>query len=134
MLVNAACLLLVVAVVYRLLVVIRWLWVVVAVAVVVVVVVAAAAALPAADSGQSLVGKLGPRLDCWQEVARLCDSDSECTIRCFFQANPEDRLWIWTRYGTAYRALYTLYEASWVLHMMVCAIQSYCQCGSAHQR
>lgn len=28
------------------------------------------------------------------------------------EANPEDRLWIWTRYGTAYRALYTLYEVT----------------------
>mmetsp|Transcript_26887 Transcript_26887/g.63067 ORF Transcript_26887/g.63067 Transcript_26887/m.63067 type:complete len:555 (+) Transcript_26887:140-1804(+) len=28
------------------------------------------------------------------------------------EANPDDRLWIWTRYGTAYRALYTLYEVT----------------------
>eukprot|EP00438_Fugacium_kawagutii_P014088 Skav231791 [mRNA] locus=scaffold734:37701:41060:+ [translate_table: standard] len=27
------------------------------------------------------------------------------------EANFEDRVWIWNRYGTAYRAMYTLYEA-----------------------
>jgi hypothetical protein len=25
----------------------------------------------------------------------------------------EDRVWVWNRYGTAYRAMYTLYEVLW---------------------
>ena len=38
-------------------------------------------------------------------------------LRSFIEnpSNPmEDRIWIWNRYGTAYRALYTLYEATWL--------------------
>ena len=28
--------------------------------------------------------------------------------------NLDDRLWVWNRYGTAYRAMYTLYEITFV--------------------
>ena len=35
-------------------------------------------------------------------------------------ANMDDRQWIWNRYGTAYRALYTFYEITFVPRSPVC--------------
>lgn len=37
-------------------------------------------------------------------------------------ANMDDRQWIWNRYGTAYRALYTFYEITFVprSHIYMC--------------
>ena len=35
-------------------------------------------------------------------------------------ANMDDRQWIWNRYGTAYRALYTFYEITFVPRSHIC--------------